>query len=132
MSREQASVTYSQHILGRKVDAEMKQKDWLDKKIKEYEDLGDNLLEIGAKSTHTVMVPVAGGVAYFPNGKIKHPNELLVHIGDKYFMKSSSQECKPIIKRRVAQLREQYSQLETKLTQDIMLKQLADKKQGKQ
>ena len=43
------------------------------------------------------MVPIAGGLAFFTNGKIKHSNEFLVALGDNYFIQRTSQECQPII-----------------------------------
>jgi prefoldin subunit 5 len=62
-------------------------------------------MEIGAKSEHKVMVPISN-VAFFPQGRIKHPNEFLVAVGDNYFIQRTSQECQPILDRRISKLKE--------------------------
>jgi prefoldin subunit 5 len=49
------------------------------------------------------MVPISK-VGFFPNGNIKHSNEFLVAIGDNYFLERTSQECQPIIQRRIEKL----------------------------
>ena len=59
---------------------------------------------MGEKSNHKVMVPICK-VAYFPEGRIKHSNEFLVAIGDNYFLERTSQECQPIIQRRIDKLK---------------------------
>ena len=76
---------YASKVIGEQLEASLKNKEWLESKIKEYEELKPMLLEIGAKSEHRVMVPICN-IAYFPNARIKHPNEFLVAIGDNYFV----------------------------------------------
>ena len=38
-------------------------------------------------------------VGFFP-GKIKHSNEVMVFLGDGYFVQRTAHECQPIIQRR--------------------------------
>ena len=39
-------------------------------------------------------------VGFFPKGKVKHSNEILVFLGDNYFVERTAHECQPIIERR--------------------------------
>lgn len=57
-----------------------------------------------------VIVPITGPgkigqnedvIAYFPDGKLKHTNEILVHLGADYYVKRTAFECSEIIDRRV-------------------------------
>lgn len=67
-------------------------------KLKEYTALGKNLLQIAQKSTHEVMVPLSD-VGFF-RGRVKHSNEIMVFLGDGYFVQRTAHECQPIIERR--------------------------------
>ena len=57
-----------------------------------------------------VAVPISGRgmsglndyvIAYFPDGKLKHTNEILVHLGADYYVQRTAFECSEIIDRRV-------------------------------
>ena len=57
-----------------------------------------------------VIVPITGPrmigqnedvIAYFPDGKLKHTNEILVHLGADYYVQRTAFECSEIIDRRV-------------------------------
>ena len=52
--------------------------------LAEYTDLGKNLLKLSEKSSAQVMVPL-NDVAFMP-GRLKHTNEIYVHLGDGYFV----------------------------------------------
>lgn len=49
------------------------------------------------------MVPISD-VAWFTEGRLKHTNEILVHLGDGYFVERTAHECAAIIERRVSKL----------------------------
>lgn len=59
--------------------------------ISEYADLGKNLLKLSEKSSAQVMVPL-NDIAFIP-GKLKHTNEIYVHLGDGYFVQRTAMEC---------------------------------------
>ena len=82
------------------------------------------MLEIGKKSNHKVMVPLSK-VGYFPNGKVKHSNEFLVALGSNYFIERTSQECQPIIERRIAKLKENMDLLEKQMEREGKLVEMA-------
>jgi prefoldin alpha subunit len=103
---------YAQNVIAKQVDDQIKKKAWLEKKIDEYDTISKKVLELGQKSSHSVMVPICS-VAYFPKGKIKHSNEFLVALGDNYFIERTSQECQPIIERRVQKLELQIKAIDT-------------------
>ena len=52
--------------------------------LMEYSDMGKNLLKLSEKSTAQVMVPL-NDIAFIP-GKLKHTNEIYVHLGSGYFV----------------------------------------------
>lgn len=107
-----------------------RQKEWLQGKIDEYTKLGPELLKLGEKSTHEVMVPISE-IAFFPKGKIKHSNEFLVAIGDNYFLERTSQECQPILGRRIQKLQEQLDVVNRTLEKDLGLQKIMQEKTQK-
>lgn len=61
-------------------------------------------------------VPVSD-VGFFP-GKIKHSNEVMVFLGDGYFVQRTAHECQLIIERRKEKLKEQLEALKATKERD--------------
>lgn len=59
------------------------------------------------------MVPISD-IAFY-QGKIKHSNEFLVHLGSEYFVQRTAHECQPIIERRMEKVNEKLSAIESSL-----------------
>jgi prefoldin subunit 5 len=70
-------------------------------------------------------VPISK-VGYFPYGEIKHSNEFLVALGDNYFIERTSQECQPIIDRRILKLQDQIKSIEIQLQKEEGLMKIAE------
>lgn len=111
---------YSSKLLTQKLSHELAVERELTEKMQEYEKLGKDLLDIAKHSTKQVMVPVSD-VAFFP-GKLKHSNEILVFLGDGYFVQRTAHECQPIIARRQLKLQEQLDALSSHLTRKEKLR----------
>ena len=71
---------------------------------KQYEDLKQVLATLHEKFTHEIMVPL-GEMAFIP-GKMIHTNEVLVLLGENYFVWRSNTQAVQIITRRLAYLKE--------------------------
>ncbi|XP_054164831.1 unconventional prefoldin RPB5 interactor-like [Oppia nitens] len=69
--------------------------------LKDYEALDNRLTTITDRTTHEVMVPIAGSDLAFMPGFIKHTNEILVLLGDNYFVERSAKQAKEIVSRRL-------------------------------
>ncbi len=67
-------------------------------KLEEYEKLGSTLLANSQKSTIECMMPLSD--VGFLQGKLKHTNEVLVFLGDSYFVERTAHECQGMIARR--------------------------------
>eukprot|EP00899_Mesostigma_viride_P009399 jgi/Mesvir1/18460/Mv14315-RA.1 len=65
---------------------------------KDYSDLRALLDDLPTKVSHPIMVPF-GRHAFFP-GRLVHSNELMVYLGDKYYVQRSCKQTVEIIKRR--------------------------------
>ena len=73
----------------------------------------------------------------FMTGKLKHTNEIYVHLGDSYFVQRTAHECQPIIKRRIEKIggdldnckREMEKQLDIK---DLFSGRVEDQKDDKE
>jgi prefoldin alpha subunit len=59
-------------------------------RIREYEVLREDMSELRKKSHVETMVPI-NKIAYF-RGKLKHQNELLVFLGEGYFVERTVEE----------------------------------------
>lgn len=95
---DSAALAYSSKLISQKLAQDLSTEKQLKEKLHDYESLARNLLEISKKSTHEVMVPLSD-VGYF-RGKVKHSNEVMVFLGDGYFVQRTAHECQPIIERR--------------------------------
>lgn len=72
------------------------------KYIKDYECLAERLSTLADRTSHEIMVPIAGSkLAYMP-GYIHHTNEILVLIGDNYFVEKSTKEAVEFVERRIS------------------------------
>ncbi|KAJ2472175.1 hypothetical protein EV174_005862, partial [Coemansia sp. RSA 2320] len=64
----------------------------------EYRQLQTTLLELPDETEYDAMIPV-GPLAFFP-GKLVHTNEILVLLGDNWFVERSAKQAAAIAKRR--------------------------------
>jgi len=87
----------------------------LNKFIEEYEAVKSSLTLLSEKCKHPVMVPF-GNVA-FMSGTIVHTNDVLVLLGDNWFVEQSAKQTIEILNRRIAALRTQTDQLQTRMQQ---------------
>ncbi|BFZ13454.1 hypothetical protein BsWGS_16493 [Bradybaena similaris] len=68
----------------------------------DYKCLQDRLRTLPDKLTHDVMVPF-GKLAFMP-GRLTHTNEILVLLGDNWFVERSAKQAVDIINRRIQEL----------------------------
>ena len=54
-------------------------------------------------------------VAYFPNAKLKHTNEVLVHLGEGFYVQRTAHECGQIIDRRLEKVYENESRVDSEI-----------------
>ena len=66
----------------------------------DYEALSKRLEHITDKSYYNVMVPFGGSKAFF-EGQVEHTNEIMVLLGDNWFVERSAKEAREICQRRI-------------------------------
>lgn len=76
----------------------------------DYEALKERLTTLPDKTTHDVMVPF-GSLAFMP-GKLVHTNEILVLLGDNWFVERSAKQATEIIGRRIKTVEQQIKELQ--------------------
>ena len=76
-----------------------KAKNLLEQKL-DYEALFKRLEHITDKSYYNVMVPFGGSKAFF-EGQVEHTNEIMVLLGDNWFVERSAKEAREICQRRI-------------------------------
>ncbi len=86
---------YAQQALT-KANFELQQ---LDKFRAEYQVLNDTLHMLPEKLKHPIMVPLSK--VGFMRGELVHTNELLVLLGDNYFVTKSAQATRELVQRRI-------------------------------
>lgn len=90
--------------------------DLFNKYINDYESLRCRLTTLADKTRHDILVPIAGTKYAFMPGQIYHSNEILVLLGDDYFVEKSTKETIEFINRRIKFCQEQLSNLEKQKT----------------
>lgn len=68
---------------------------------KDYEQLRDKLNDLQKETRHEIMVPICGKNVAFMPGFVQHTNEILVLLGDNYFVQRSTTQANDIIARRI-------------------------------
>lgn len=63
----------------------------IEEKLKEYKVLEADLVETSKLSTKEVLIPLSS--VGFIRGKLKHTNEVYVHLGANYFVQRTAHEC---------------------------------------
>ncbi|KAF9285483.1 uri1, prefoldin-like chaperone [Mortierella antarctica] len=77
----------------------------------DYEALKTTLLDLPKETSHSVMVPF-GNLAFMP-GKLIHTNEVLVMLGDNWFVDRSAVQAAEIVDRRMEYVQENITKLKT-------------------
>ncbi|KAK3086125.1 hypothetical protein FSP39_013907, partial [Pinctada imbricata] len=75
----------------------------------DYKALQERLLSLPDKMKHEVMVPF-GSVAFMP-GELVHTNEILVLLGDNWFVDRSAKQAAEIVQRRIKSIEKEICQL---------------------
>ncbi|KAG0295616.1 uri1, prefoldin-like chaperone [Linnemannia gamsii] len=75
----------------------------------DYQALKDTLLDLPKEVSHPVMVPI-GNLAFMP-GKLIHTNEVLVMLGDNWFVDRSAVQAAEIVDRRMELVQENIEKL---------------------
>ncbi|KAK3843001.1 MAG: hypothetical protein J3R72DRAFT_474230 [Linnemannia gamsii] len=75
----------------------------------DYQALKTTLLDLPKEISHPVMVPI-GNLAFMP-GKIVHTNEVLVMLGDNWFVDRSAVQAAEIVERRMELVQENIEKL---------------------
>lgn len=83
------------------------------KYITDYQCLRDRLTTLADKTSHEIMVPIAGSKMAFMPGYIHHTNEVLVLLGENYFAEKSTKEATEFVDRRIKFCKEKIQELET-------------------
>nr|XP_011442483.2 unconventional prefoldin RPB5 interactor [Crassostrea gigas] len=76
----------------------------------DYEALRERMTTLPDKTTHDIMVPF-GSLAFMP-GKLVHTNEILVLLGDNWFVERSAKQATEIIGRRIKTVEQQIKELQ--------------------
>lgn len=76
----------------------------------DYEALKERLSTLPDKTTQDVMVPF-GSLAFMP-GKLVHTNEILVLLGDNWFVERSAKQAAEIVGRRINTVEQQIKELQ--------------------
>lgn len=87
----------------------------LNKYIADYEAVKSSLTTLSEKCKHPVMVPF-GNVA-FMSGSLVHTNDVLVLLGDNWFVEQSAKQTVDILGRRIVALQTQVDKLQTRMQQ---------------
>jgi len=98
-------------------ESKSKAKIWA-KHREEYRSLQQKLSTITDKTQHDVMVPFGGKKAFF-EGQLIHTNEIMVLLGDNWFVERSAKEAREICQRRIQRCDEMLE----KLDQEVRLYQ---------
>jgi len=96
-------------------ESKEKAKIWAKHKT-DYFDLRQKLSTIADKTTHQVMIPFGGKKAFF-EGQLVHTNEIMVLLGDNWFVERSAKEAAEICDRRITRCNDMLQ----KLDQEIQL-----------
>ena len=96
-------------------ESKEKAKIWAKHKT-DYFDLKQKLSTIADKTTHQVMIPFGGKKAFF-EGQLVHTNEIMVLLGDNWFVERSAKEAAEICDRRITRCNDMLQ----KLDQEIQL-----------
>ena len=67
----------------------------------DYKALDERLTTLIHRTTHQIMMPVTGSNVAFMPATIRHTNEILVYLGEGYFVERSTLQAKEIIKRKI-------------------------------
>ncbi|KAI8606578.1 hypothetical protein EDD21DRAFT_166643 [Dissophora ornata] len=76
----------------------------------DYNALKTTLLDLPKETSHSVMVPI-GNLAFMP-GKLVHTNEVLVMLGDNWFVDRSAVQAAEIVDRRMEFVQENITKLQ--------------------
>jgi len=87
----------------------------LKKFVNDYEAVKSSLTILSEKCRHPVMVPF-GNVA-FMSGLLVHTNEVLVLLGDNWFVEQSAKQTIDILSRRTAALQSEMEKLQARMQQ---------------
>ncbi|KAF9575062.1 uri1, prefoldin-like chaperone [Mortierella alpina] len=77
----------------------------------DYQALKTTLLDLPKETSHSVMVPI-GNLAFMP-GKLVHTNEVLVMLGDNWFVDRSAVQAAEIVDRRMELVQENITKLKS-------------------
>lgn len=88
----------------------LEQKRQFEKVTSDYQALSTRLSTLSDKVSHEVMVPF-GSLAFMP-GKLVHTNEIMVLLGDNWFVQRSTKQATEIVKRRMTATRKMLEDLE--------------------
>ncbi|KAI9593589.1 Prefoldin [Syncephalis fuscata] len=111
-----ASLAFYQEKLNKSlIEAQSSVQQWREHH-NEYQQLRDGLQKLPEETAHQVMVPV-GPLAFFP-GKIVKTNELLVLLGENWFIERSAAQAVEIVDRRLETVQQQLETAE-KRSKDI-------------
>jgi len=87
----------------------------LKKFIDDYEAVKSSLTSLSEKCRHPAMVPF--GKVAFMKGSLVHTNDVLVLLGDNWFVERSTKQTVEILSRRIAALQTQVGKLQTRMEQ---------------
>lgn len=94
-------------------DSKSRGKVWAKHK-EEYKVLHDKLSTIADKTQYNVMVPFGGKKAFF-EGQLVHTNEIMVLLGDNWFVERSAKEASEICQRRINRCDEMLEKIDTEI-----------------
>jgi len=87
----------------------------LKKFIDDYKAVKSSLTSLSEKCRHPIMVPI-GNVA-FMSGSLVHTNDVLVLLGDNWFVEQSAKQTIDILNRRIEALQTEAKKLESRMQQ---------------
>ncbi|KAI8319966.1 Prefoldin, partial [Martensiomyces pterosporus] len=119
--QQQAAATYSKY-LQQDLNTRQKALSQYTEFKQEYHDLQTTLRDLPSEIEYDAMVPV-GPLAFFP-GKLVHTNEILVLLGDNWFVERSASQAADIAQRREEFVTEKIEQLRKELSEVVKRKDI--------
>ena len=122
MATSSKEAAFTEKLLNKNLESLNEQIQSCERSMQEYSDLAANLVSLSERSSKRVMIPICD-VAFMP-GKLKHTNEIHVHLGDNWFVQRTAVECGEIIDRRKDKIDTKLQGLRSQLTRQTGIKDL--------
>lgn len=97
--QEEQEIKLAQEKVKALLQQQQERVEQLKKRITELEQVSNKLQDLPKQTTHKCMVPL-GDLAFMP-GELIHTNEILVLLGENYFVEKSAHQAQELATRRI-------------------------------